>query len=254
MNADDLPLLLGAYLDGEIDAFSARKLEERIRTEPAVAAAYEKLKALRSALRSTKDEDLPSEKLRKQIAMKLKARHIVPQHWPALAASFVAGAFLAGGMALGLLQFERNDIAEQIVADHIRALMAPQPADVFSSDRHTVKPWFAGKLASAPEVIDLATDGFPLAGGRVDVVGLQPAPTLVYRHGNHLISLTEVPDDGHLPLGFMKRKEKGYSVLVWRHDATAYWAVSDASPETLQIFAQLLQKALAGSEASQSVN
>ena len=83
--------------------------------------------------------------------------------------------------------------AELVVASHMRALMAPQPTDVSSSDRHTVKPWFNGRIPQAPRVVDLTDKGFPLVGGRIDVIGREPVPTLVYRHRQHLISLTAVP-------------------------------------------------------------
>jgi hypothetical protein len=83
-----------------------------------------------------------------------------------------------------------NTIVDSLVSDHIRALMAPQPTDVVSSDRHTVKPWFNGRIPESPRVVDLAKQDFPLVGGRLDVIGRDPCPTLVYRHQKHLISLT----------------------------------------------------------------
>jgi anti-sigma factor RsiW len=105
------------------------------------------------------------------------------------------GAVLAGVTSIGALNYRAgDDPAADIVSAHIRALMAPQPIDVASSDHHTVKPWFNGKLAFAPTVVDLGAKDFPLVGGRIDVVKVAPVASLVYSHGKHLISLTEMPN------------------------------------------------------------
>src|SRR5579883_2884413 len=111
--------------------------------------------------------------------------------WAAMAAS-TAAAFAAGSIAafVALGPPGREPIPELLVASHMRALMASQTVDVASSDRHTVKPWFNGKLPQSPRVVDLAAQGFPLVGGRIDVIGLTPVPTLVYRARLHVISLT----------------------------------------------------------------
>jgi anti-sigma factor RsiW len=118
----------------------------------------------------------------------------------------------------------------------VRAMMAPQPTDVSSSDRHTVKPWFSGRIPQAPRVIDLTDKGFPLVGGRIDVVGTRPVPTLVYRHRQHLISLVAAPiASGAAPS--TRQTIAGYNVLSWRDDDTAYWAVSDLGLTDLEAFA-----------------
>ena len=121
---------------------------------------------------------------------------------------------------------------------HIRAMMAPQAFDVASSDKHTVKPWFNGRLAEAPRVIDLAKDDFPLAGGRVDVVDRAPAATLVYRHRKHLISLVEVPARGHADSGPMRHASEGYNIVHWTEGGVTYWAVSDLGAGDLEDFVQ----------------
>ena len=126
--------------------------------------------------------------------------------------------------------------AELVVASHMRALMAPQPTDVSSSDRHTVKPWFNGRIPQAPRVVDLTDKGFPLVGGRIDVIGTRPVPTLVYRHRQHLISLIAVPvANGVRPSG--RQMIAGYNVLSWNDDDTAYWVVSDLGIGDLEAFA-----------------
>ena len=118
-------------------------------------------------------------------------------------------------------------VADLVVASHMRALMAPQPTDVGSSDRHTVKPWFNGRVPEAPRVIDLGNEGFPLVGGRIDVIGRIPVPTLVYRHRQHLISLIAVPEARRWQRRPRDAPIAGYNVLTWTQNGTVYWAVSD---------------------------
>ena len=125
----------------------------------------------------------------------------------------------------------------------MRALMAPQPFDVASSDRHTVKPWFNGRIPQAPRVVDLASDGFTLVGGRIDVVGSTPVPTLVYRVRQHLISLLAVPAAGRTADATVRRSINGYNLVGWTQDGVAYWAVSDVTMGDLEKFAQLFQTA-----------
>jgi anti-sigma factor RsiW len=138
-------------------------------------------------------------------------------------------------------------MAAEIVSAHVRALMAPQPIDVASSDHHTVKPWFNGKLAFAPTVVDLSSQGFPLVGARIDVVRLAPVASLVYSHGKHLISLTEMPNTRGRFEPLEKHSEQGYLALSWSEEGTTYWAVSDAAPNELENFASLFRAATAGS-------
>jgi anti-sigma factor RsiW len=123
----------------------------------------------------------------------------------------------------------------------LRSLMAPQPADVASSDRHTVKPWFSGRIPLAPRVIDLAQDGFPLVGGRVDVVNRTPVPSLVYSRRQHIISLLAVPNA--LAGSTTPQTVQGYNMISWTAEGTTYWAVSDLNLEELQMFARLFRAA-----------
>ena len=108
----------------------------------------------------------------------------------ALAAAAVFGAVISSSVMMTVEQYgQRENIASQVVAGHIRSLLAPQPFDIASSDRHTVKPWFTARLPASPQVPDLAAQGFALLGGRVDVVGHDPVATIVYKHAAHTVSL-----------------------------------------------------------------
>src|SRR5207247_8572792 len=116
--------------------------------------------------------------------------------WLALAASGALAVVVGSSSSFYVLAPPGDPTADAIVSDHIRALMAPQPADVASSDRHTVKPWFNGRIPESPRVVDLAKNDFPLIGGRIDVIDKKPAPVLVYGHRKHVISLTALPAPG----------------------------------------------------------
>jgi anti-sigma factor RsiW len=159
-----------------------------------------------------------------------------------LAAASVLVAVLASGTTwLTFRPPPQTDVAEMIVADHLRALMAPQPTDVSSTDRHTVKPWFNGRVPQAPKVVDLTREGFPLIGGRVDVIGRVPVPTLVYRHNQHLISLTAVPATSvNAPA---RQMIAGFNVLEWSDNGVRYWAVSDLGASDLDSFAKAFRAA-----------
>src|SRR6202012_189077 len=118
----------------------------------------------------------------------------------ALAASAVFGAVISGSVLKTIDRFGQEDTtASEGVAGHIRGLLAPQPFDVASSDRHTVKPWFTARLPESPQVPDLATQGFSLLGGRVDVIGHDPVATIVYKHAAHTVSLTTLPRGQSVP-------------------------------------------------------
>jgi anti-sigma factor RsiW len=238
-------LLLNAYLDGELGPLDAGRFEERLAGDAALAAEVETRRCLREALRSTLADDVPSADLRRRvIAQTTPPSQWKTTPWRSLAASFLLGAVLAGTATLGVMHDSaREDIAGEVVSAHIRALMAPQPIDVPSSDRHTIKPWFAGKLAFAPKVVDLSAQGFPLAGARIDVVGLEPVASLAYSNGKHLISVMEMPNARGLAAPVETHVERGYLALTWSDGAVTYWAVSDAAAEEMRTFVSQFQAA-----------
>ena len=240
-------LLVHAYVDGELDPAHALEMERQFADDPALAAERDRVEALRRAVR----EQLPLEAAPADLARRIEiavglrrddVRTSSHPSWRALAASVVLAVFLASGATWFALRPDPADTsADMIVASHVRALMAPQPFDVASSDRHTVKPWFNGRIADAPRVVDLATQGFPLVGGRVDVIGRAPVATLVYRHRQHLISLTAVP--GGRTTAATPREIAGYNIVSWREDGTAYSAVSDVAAPDLETFAKAFRAA-----------
>jgi anti-sigma factor RsiW len=187
---DKSVLLVHAYLDGELDPANALGIAQQMSTDAALAAESERVKALQRLIR----ERLPREEAPPGLRPRIEAsvggvrrQHAQPS-WRALAASIALTAMVTGSstwLVVGSQQQQPTMVADALVSDHIRALMAAEPVDVVSSDRHTVKPWFNGRIPNSPRVVDLAKDNFPLIGGRIDVVGQMPVPTLVYRHAKH---------------------------------------------------------------------
>ncbi len=237
-NQDDSHLLVHAYLDGELDPVHAIEIERRLAADPALAAERDRIAALRRLV----GELLPPETVPQGLAGRIERgvglrRDRARPSWQAFAAAVILAAALAGGTSWFMLRPIPQAAAELVVASHMRALMAPQPTDVSSSDRHTVKPWFNGRIPQAPQVVDLTDKGFPLVGGRIDVIGRRPVPTLVYRHRQHLISLIAVPVvNGVRPSA--RQTIAGYNVLNWDEDGIAYWAVSDLGIGDLDAFAK----------------
>jgi anti-sigma factor RsiW len=244
----DPKLLVHAYVDGELDPAHALEVERMLAADPALAAERERVEALRGAIR----ERLPREQaLARRVATVIGMPSAVAQppsrlaarpSWRALAASVMVAAVVASGATWFVGQGRGPDAtADMVVASHMRALMAPASIDVASSDRHTVKPWFNGRIAEAPRVVDLAAEGFPLVGGRVDVIGRAPVATLVYRHRQHLISLSAVAGGRALPSG--RAQIAGYNVVSWSDDGVAYWVVSDLALGDLETFAKAFRAA-----------
>jgi anti-sigma factor RsiW len=239
-------LQMNAYCDGELDPASSMEFERRLAEDEPLKAKQNRLLSLRRAVRSLPQYELPPG-LRARIEEKLDSDGSSPMGRPgqvgrlhqrswsfqALAAAAVFGAVISSSV---MMTMERDDlhenVAREVVAGHIRSLLAPQPFDVASSDRHTVKPWFTSRLPESPQVPDLAAQGFVLVGGRVDVVGHDPVATIVYRHAKHTVSLTTLPRGQSVS----DQAIAGYNVRSWSDAEFTYIAVSDIPPEDLASF------------------
>ena len=156
-----------------------------------------------------------------------------------LAASFATVALLSWNMALWTMAPASDEtVSRDVVSAHVRSLMTPgRLADVASSDRHTVKPWFAGKLDFAPPVRDLASSGFPLTGGRLDYIDGRPVAALAYARRLHTVNLFVWPAPGAVDAAPVTSARGGYSLSHWTKDEMRHWAVSDASREEVEAFA-----------------
>ena len=255
--SDEDLVLLNAHLDGELERAARAAFERRLGSEPTLRVERDRLLALRQALAAGLAKDIASDRLRDRIARIGEVNPVdlpVFRHrrfeWRQMAASAVLAAGLASALTYQLATPDRGAAAPAaIVAVHQRALLAANPVDVVSSDRHTVKPWFDSKLAVSPPVVDLATDGYALLGGRIDVVDGHSVPTLIYRHREHLVSVVAVPAaGGRDSAGAPTRASRdGYTVLTWRGTDFNFSAVSDLAPGELEIFTSKFRAAVGGS-------
>jgi anti-sigma factor RsiW len=243
---DSDELQLTAYCDGELDPVAAAEFERRLAADESLKARYARLMSLRQAVRALPLADMPSD-LQARIQARLKAETaqrpndvgnvtvLRRRNWSfqALAASAILGAVISGSVMRTVDRFGQADtIASEVVAGHIRGLLAPQPFDIASSDRHTVKPWFTSRLPESPQVPDLAARGFVLLGGRVDVVGSRPVATIVYKHAAHTVSLTTLRAGETVP----EQAIAGYNVRSWSDGNFTYVAVSDLPGPDLAAF------------------
>lgn len=248
MTGLDDSLLAQAAIDGELDAAGMLDFENRLAANPRLAADYGRLRTLREVIQRELVKPVAPQALRDRIARmappsRASAGTRTAPPWRAIAASAILAAGLGSASTwLALHSFvQESGRADTLVADHKRGLLSGQPFDIASSDRHTVKPWFAARFALAPRVLDLAAEGFPLAGGRIDIIEGVPVPVLIYRHKEHFISLTALPSHAvPLPRPFIF---DGYSIQVWRDEGTEYWAISDIDPAELAIFRQAFESA-----------
>lgn len=245
-------LLMHAAIDGELDPANALALEQRIAADPALAAERARIEALRQALHDKLPLEEAPAALRARIrdAVGLTAARPASGFsrrvtWQALAASVVCAAVLSsGGTWYTMRATPGDEVAEAVLASHLRSLMAPQPIDVASSDRHTVKPWFAGRTDLSPPAIDLGAEGFPLVGGRLDLIAGQPVPALVYKRGQHVINLFVLPASrGGRGEGVVRR---GYNLRHWDEGDLGFWVVTDASTPELAEFERLFRTAAKG--------
>jgi anti-sigma factor RsiW len=239
-------LRMNAYCDGELDPASAIEFERRMADDESLRAQYSRLLSLRRAVRSLPQYDVPPG-LRARIKSTVdadrpvqagspgKAGRTRQRNWSfqALAAAAVFGAVISSSVMLTIERYDlHEDVARQVVAGHIRGQLAPQPFDVASSNRHTVKPWFTSRLPVSPQVVDLAAQGFVLVGGRVDVVGHDPVATIVYKHAAHTVSLTTLPTGQSVS----DQAIAGYNVRSWSDAQFTYIAVSDLPGADLETF------------------
>lgn len=245
-------LLLHGLADGELDAANALALEEHLRGCAGCSDAYrtilrqkETLKA--GGLRFQAPSSL-RDRILEQIAAEDRAadRPVPKTRRPRVPFGTAWGAFSAMALAASLVLFVSSynppppDVDNQLAAAHVRSLLVSHLTNVTSTDQHTVKPWFLGKLDFAPPVIDLAQKGFPLTGGRLDYIGGRVVPALVYKRHGHVINLFIWPE------GSQKVTTEtlgGYNIIAWNEGGFTYAAVSDLNVAELQEFQRDLKEA-----------
>jgi anti-sigma factor RsiW len=242
-------LLVQAELDGELDAAQAAALEvHRIGCAICQAAQAELLRArelLRSEVYETTPDDVRARVMARlhqteprAVAMPVRRRRWV---FPSIG-GFGLGAACAAAISFLILLPQRDDLAALLVAGHIRALQPGHLEDVASTDQHTVKPWFDGRLDFAPPVPDFATAGFPLKGGRLDYLDGRPVAALVYQRDKHVIDVFVWPEKGAASRLAGDTAIQGYNLVHWTRDGMSFWAVSDLERAQLDDFAALWRK------------
>ena len=247
MSEEASPLRAHLALDGELDASQRLAFEEELKRSPELAVEYERLRALRRTIREHAPREAAPEALRARIealAAPSPPRAAAPPvrlapRGPALAAGLAVAAALVGYGA-GRGGGGGDSELAALVAGYQRAALSGQPIDVASSDRHTVKPWLTARAPLGALVLDLADDGFPLIGGRIDILDARPVPTLVYRRREHLIAVTELPL-ASAGGGGMATLD-GYHIVRWRDRERAYVAISDLDADELKTFAAEFEK------------
>src|SRR5664279_1777341 len=248
MNCDEASILMHALIDGELDAGHARELETHIATCAGCAARLREFHELRKMMTLAGLRYTAPVTLRASIEGKLPA--------PPAAASrrsvikgFAAGAALSAIAASGLLVMvaRRDDdrrVLGEVVSAHLRSLQAQHLTDVVSTDRHTVKPWFNGRLDVAPPVAELTAQGFTLLGGRLDYVDAKPVAAIVYRRRVHIINLFCAPSPGAAKRGAVMESLQGFNVRRWTENGLNLWAVSDIGADELNEFGEKFEAAL----------
>lgn len=240
-------MLLHAFLDRELDAAHTLRCEAHVAGCPVCAAELTRLRAMRERLAEGDVAWRAPEALRTRILDALaREEHRAAPRSPATMAwlrplatrrgSLPAGLALAASLAFAVVLTRpepATDLTGQLVAGHVRSLLADHLTDVQTSDQHTVKPWFSGKVDFSPPVIDLSDRGFPLVGGRLDYIDGKVVAALIYRRNKHFINLFVWPADTHPPRSLA---QDGYNILGWRQAGLSYWVVSDLNAVELREF------------------
>jgi anti-sigma factor RsiW len=245
MNCEQAKPLIEPYADGELDIARVLELEQHLRDCPACAPAWRNLQSLKKAVRQdallfTAPAEL-ERRLKAELRLQAKGRiekKFWNRNWLTAATTGLAAVCLALLFAVTLTRTSPEPLEHEIVSSHIRSLLANHALDVASTDQHTVKPWFDGKLDFAPPVKDLAPRGFPLMGGRLDYVGGHEVAALVFQCHKHVINLFIWPAN---PAELKPTPEpplQGYNVIHWSRAEMSLWAVSDLNLTELMQFAQ----------------
>ena len=247
MSCDFSGTLLHAYLDGELDAVRAAEFERHLENCRECTATLGAAESLRASLQHAQLYETAPPELRKKIRSKLKISAASTSRSPVAAWRWLAAAaaiLLLTGMAWLAVPHFRPDSPEsvtsaEVIDAHIRSLQAGHLTDVTSTDQHTVKPWFDGKLDFIPPVRDFMDEGFPLIGGRLDVLGERNVAALVYGRRKHFINVFVWPTkDADTPI-HPPGSRQGYQWVHWRHQGMEFCAVSDVSAQDLHELAQL---------------
>src|SRR5271170_1696466 len=249
MNHDEAARLLGAYQDGELDLSTCLKLEEHLAGCPACQQKLAGEKELVGLIETEAPRFNASPFLKTRIQAALREEKSAPSAlpwWRQLSSAWIYSGVAAASpliviLAVGAVSTQRIPaLAQEAISDHVRSLQVNHLMDVASTDQHTVKPWFAGKLDYSPSVIDLTPSGYPLIGGRLDVLDHRNVAAIIYQRRKHYINLFIWPADKETLHGRMYNQD-GYHVLGWTKSGMNYCAVSELGEKEFRDFVQLIQ-------------
>jgi anti-sigma factor RsiW len=246
MTCEETEILLHALIDDELDAGHAREVEDHIAGCPRCAA---QLLAYREMSKTVAGADLrypaPPE-LRRRIEASLPKTQAPNRR--AVLRGFAMGSAVSAIAATGLIAIvlradDEQRIMSEVVSAHLRSLQAGHLTDVLSTDQHTVKPWFNGKLDVAPPVVDLTAQGFTLIGGRLDYVDTRPIGAIIYRRRSHVINLFVAQTASAQRHPAKPETIQGFNIRRWSERGLNYWAVSDLAADELAEFADKFEAA-----------
>jgi anti-sigma factor RsiW len=257
MPADDQHLRyverLSAYIDGELTASEAIEVAAHLAQCDACSAEYTRLLNLVDAMHQQLPPLRAPDALRARIEASIRtpvatrkttARVTRPYRTWAAAAAVVLMVGAAYSIGARTQSSSPNvQMADAVLTAHVRSLQLGHLTDVVSTDQHTVKPWFTGKLDFSPSVPRLESDGFPLVGGRLDYVGNRAVAALVYQRRAHVINVLTYPADPGATATLELETHRGFQIAKWTEGGMAYWAVSDLNADELRTFCALMQKA-----------
>ena len=248
MTCDEAEILLHALIDGELDAGHARDVEAHVATCPRCAPQLAAYREMSEQVRDAGLHYTAPLSLRRRIEASLPQPQAAPNRRSMLK-GFAMGSALSAIAATGLfaIVLRKDDdqrIMSEIVSAHLRSLQAGHLTDVISTDQHTVKPWFNGKLDVSPPVIDLTAQGFTLIGGRLDYLDAREIGAVVYRRRQHIINLfvARTSDTERRPAKM--EHIQGFNIRTWSEQGMKFWAVSDVAPDELTEFGEKFEATL----------
>jgi len=243
--------LIEAYMDGELDPSAKAAVEEHLSTCQACLEAHARFRKQSASIRAAAPyypapahlQQSVREALRRAAANERPAAvSNMPWRWVAIAATVLLAVSISWNFRRPQGQTsERDLIAQNVLSDHIRSMIGTHLLDVPSTDQHTVKPWFNGKLDFSPDVKDFASQGFPLIGGRLDYLTGRTVAALVYRRRQHVINLFTWPSNS-TPVDESHFSRNGYNAVHWTYRSMTCWAVSDIGMNELEQFKDLYEK------------
>ena len=244
MTCEQVQELIHAYIDGELDLVNNLEIEGHLGACEVCQSEYRRHLNLVALVQGGAQHFAAPDILRKRIQRQARTTPR-SRRWLAIAAAVILA--LSGGLLLKIWaarsQSTTDDlVAQEVVSSHIRSMMLNHLVDVPSSDQHTVKPWFNGKLDFAPDVKDLADQGFPLIGGRLDYVDNRTVAALVYQRRKHSINLFIWPSSRVTDKSTQQFSVNGYNIIHWTNSGATYWAVSDVNNADLSEFAKLVSR------------